>query len=80
MTRILRMNRPLKGWSRPMAWLWLVAVCWLPGQVLAQSPGPDGGTLSPATSTVCAGFNSGTLTLTGYTGSILRYQTNSGNG
>ncbi|GAB2723962.1 hypothetical protein GCM10011495_03810 [Hymenobacter frigidus] len=63
-----------------MAWLWLVAACWLPGQVLAQSPGPDGGTLSPATSTVCAGFNSGTLTLTGYTGSILRYQTNSGNG
>ena len=74
------MNRPLKGWSRPMAWLWLVAACWLPGQVLAQSPGPDGGTLSPATSTVCAGFNSGTLTLTGYTGSILRYQTNNGNG
>ena len=63
-----------------MVWLWLVAACWLPGQVLAQSPGPDGGTLSPATSTVCSGFNSGTLTLTGYTGSILKYQANSGSG
>ncbi|GAA3968694.1 T9SS type A sorting domain-containing protein [Hymenobacter antarcticus] len=46
----------------------------------AQSPGPDGGTLSPATSTVCSGFNSGTLTLTGYTGSIVKYQANSGSG
>ena len=80
MTTLLRLNRPLKGWSRTMAWLWLVAACWLPGQVLAQSPGPDGGTLGPATSTVCAGFNSGTLTLTGYTGSILKYQANSGSG
>ncbi|OGX86484.1 hypothetical protein BEN48_12680 [Hymenobacter glacialis] len=63
-----------------MAWLWLLAACWLPSQVLAQSPGPDGGTLSPATSTVCSGFNSGTLTLTGFTGSILKYQADNGSG
>lgn len=46
----------------------------------AQTTGPDGGTLSPATSTVCAGSNTGTLTLTGYTGTIVKYQSNSGNG
>ncbi|GAA4055031.1 hypothetical protein GCM10022409_47730 [Hymenobacter glaciei] len=76
----LRITSPLNGWSSPLVWLWLLAACWLPGQVLAQSPGPDGGTLSPATSTVCSGFNSGTLTLTGYTGSIIKYQANSGSG
>ena len=67
-------------WPRVFVWLWLAVAALLPGLAHAQSPGPDGGTLSPATSTVCAGFNSGTLTLTGYTGSILKYQANSGNG
>ncbi len=59
--------------------LLLALVSWAFG-TRAQSPGPDGGTLSPATSTVCAGPNSGTLTLTGYTGTILKYQANTGNG
>ena len=63
-----------------MAGCWLVAACWLPGRAQAQTTGPDGGTLSPATSTVCAGPNSGTLTLTGYTGTIVKYQANSGSG
>ena len=46
----------------------------------AQTTAPDGGALSPATSTVCAGSNAGTLTLSGYTGTIVKYQSNSGNG
>ncbi|GAA4356247.1 hypothetical protein GCM10023185_19860 [Hymenobacter saemangeumensis] len=46
----------------------------------AQTTGPDGGTLSPAATTVCSGFNSGTLTLSGYTGSIVKYQFDNGNG
>ncbi|GAC1378606.1 MAG: hypothetical protein NVSMB30_26560 [Hymenobacter sp.] len=50
------------------------------GTARAQSTAPEGGTLSPATSAVCAGMNSGTLTLSGYAGTIVRYQADSGNG
>ncbi|MFC0776404.1 PKD-like domain-containing protein, partial [Terrimonas alba] len=43
-------------------------------------PAPAGGTISPAVTTVCTGSNSGTLTLSGYSGNIIRweYSTNGG--
>lgn len=40
---------------------------------------PIGGTVNGAT-TVCAGTNSGNLTLTGYTGSIVRWESSTNNG
>ncbi|QKG54562.1 hypothetical protein [Hymenobacter sp. BRD67] len=51
-----------------------------PHSLLAQTTDPTGGTLSPATTTVCTGFNSGTLTLTGYSGTILKFQQDAGSG
>src|SRR5688572_8761217 len=43
-------------------------------------PAPAGGTISPAVTSVCTGSNSGTLTLSGYSGNIIRweYSTNGG--
>ena len=38
------------------------------------SPTTVGGSLSPAVSTVCSGANSGTLTLSGHVGSVVRWQ------
>ena len=67
-------------WQQLVLMLLLAVAGLLPGRALAQSPGPDGGTLSPANTAVCPGFNSGTLTLTGFTGTVLRYQANSGSG
>ena len=46
----------------------------------AQAIDAAGGTLSPATSTVTAGRNSGTLILQGFYGTILRYQADTGQG
>ena len=80
MKQILLPRTSSASWPRIFVWLWLAVAALLPGLAHAQSPGADGGTLSPANSTVCAGFNSGTLTLTGYTGSILKYQANYGSG
>ncbi|WP_210518525.1 T9SS type A sorting domain-containing protein [Hymenobacter terricola] len=70
--------------SRVLAVRWyptIVLLCLLamgrPGQALAQvSPG----TLSPATSTVCAGFNSGVLTLSGNTNPVVKFQADFGSG
>ena len=80
MSLFLRLGGPLASWPRMVVLLWLAALALLPGRALAQSPGPDGGTLGPATSTVCSGFNSGTLTLAGYTGTIVKYQADNGSG
>lgn len=41
---------------------------------ITVSPTTVGGTITPATSTVCAGSNSGTLTLTGKTGTVIRWE------
>lgn len=41
---------------------------------ITVSPSTVPGTINPSTQTVCSGNNSGTLTLTGYTGSIIRWQ------
>lgn len=38
------------------------------------SPPTVGGTITPATSNVCSGANNGTLTLSGHTGSIIRWE------
>lgn len=38
------------------------------------SPPTVGGSIAPATSNVCSGANSGTLTLSGHTGSIIRWE------
>ncbi|ALW85602.1 hypothetical protein AUC43_11170 [Hymenobacter sedentarius] len=76
----LQTHQPLATWPRLLVLLWLMVAGLLPGRTQAQTTGPSGGTLSPAASSVCAGFNSGTLTLTGYTGSIIKYQADSGNG
>ncbi len=38
------------------------------------SPNTVGGSISPATSTVCAGSNSGTLTLSGHVGGVVRWE------
>lgn len=38
------------------------------------SPNTVGGSISPASTTVCSGSNSGTLTLSGHTGSVLRWE------
>ena len=70
----------LAGWPRLVVLIWLVVAGLLPGRAQAQTTAPDGGTLSPTTSAVCLGFNSGTLTLTGYNGTIIKYQANSGSG
>lgn len=41
---------------------------------------PVGGTVSPATTTVCSGTNSGILTLSGHTGTIVRWQSSTNGG
>ncbi|HEU4716959.1 MAG TPA: gliding motility-associated C-terminal domain-containing protein, partial [Bacteroidia bacterium] len=41
---------------------------------ITVSPTTVGGTLNPASTTVCAGSNSGTLTLTGKVGSVVRWE------
>ena len=43
-------------------------------------PSPAGGTLSPNMTTVCTGSNSGTLTLSGYTGNIVRWESSTNGG
>ena len=58
----------------------LLALLSLAASSQAQSVDVAGGVLSPTTSTVNHGPNSGTLTLRGYYGVILRYQADSGNG
>lgn len=42
---------------------------------VTTSPSSVGGSILPATSIVCKGDNSGTLTLSGHTGSIVRWET-----
>lgn len=51
-----------------------------PAGTITVSPLTVGGNITPAASTVCAGSNSGTLTLTGNTGNVLnwQYSTNGG--
>lgn len=39
-----------------------------------------GGSIAPATSTVCSGTNSGTLTLSGHTGSVLQWESSTDGG
>ncbi|UOQ54754.1 T9SS type A sorting domain-containing protein [Hymenobacter cellulosivorans] len=51
-----------------------------PGNDFFVLANTEGGTLTSSTNTVCAGTNSGTLTLTGYTGTILTYEVNTGSG
>jgi gliding motility-associated-like protein len=48
--------------------------------IITVSPNTVGGTTSPASTTVCSGSNSGTITLSGQTGSVVRweYSTNMG--
>ncbi|KAA9325363.1 T9SS type A sorting domain-containing protein [Hymenobacter busanensis] len=75
----------LKSTARPVAArVWrhtLLAVFFLLSlpTAWAQTTAPEGGTLSGST-TVCSGTNSGTLTLSGYTGTIVKYQINTGSG
>ncbi|GAC1587628.1 MAG: hypothetical protein NVS3B25_03710 [Hymenobacter sp.] len=68
------------GGRRLARLLSLVLLLLVSGTAWAQSTAPEGGTLSPATSTVCAGINSGTLTLSGYAGTIVKYQVDNGSG
>ena len=75
MRNTLRFRHLVQHW--PLALLWSA---WPAGQALAQTTDPTGGKLSPAAVTVCAGNNSGTLTLTGYTGRIVRFEQNTGAG
>lgn len=42
--------------------------------IITVSPNTVGGSITPSTTTVCSGSNSGTLTLSGHTGSILRWE------
>lgn len=42
--------------------------------IITVSPNSVGGTINPAATTVCSGSNSGTLTLSGHTGSIVRWE------
>lgn len=41
---------------------------------ITVNPSTVGGTIAPVATTVCSGSNSGTLTLSGHTGSIVRWQ------
>lgn len=41
---------------------------------ITVSPATVGGTLSPATATVCSGTNTGNITLAGHTGSVVRWE------
>jgi hypothetical protein len=51
----------------------------LSGTILVD-PAPFGGTLSPAISTVCGTPNSGTITLTGQSGTIIRWESSTNGG
>lgn len=42
--------------------------------VISISPNTVGGTINPAVSNVCSGANSGTLTLSGHTGNVVRWE------
>ncbi|MGL5892701.1 MAG: beta strand repeat-containing protein, partial [Bacteroidia bacterium] len=44
------------------------------------TPLPVGGTVNPALTTVCAGSNSGTLTVSGFTGAVNRWEVSTDNG
>ncbi|GAC1601893.1 MAG: hypothetical protein NVS3B25_30020 [Hymenobacter sp.] len=80
MTPFLLTGTPARGRRHLFLLVWLAVAGLLAGRAQAQSPGPEGGTLSPPSTTVCAGFNSGTLTLTGFTGTVLKYQADNGSG
>jgi gliding motility-associated-like protein len=43
-------------------------------RIVNVSPATVGGSISPVTQTVCSGSNSGTLTLSGHTGNIIRWE------
>lgn len=43
-------------------------------RIVNVSPNTVGGTINPVTQTVCSGSNSGTLTLSGHTGNIVRWE------
>jgi gliding motility-associated-like protein len=47
---------------------------------ITVSPLSVGGTISPAAVTVCSGSNSGTLTLSGHTGSVVQWQSSTNGG
>ncbi|HET6224860.1 MAG TPA: gliding motility-associated C-terminal domain-containing protein [Bacteroidia bacterium] len=51
-----------------------------PGASILVNPLSVGGTTSPAATTVCTGSNSGNVTLSGHTGSILRWQSSTDGG
>ena len=78
MRNTLRFRHLATHW--PLALLCLLWSAWPAGQALAQATDPTGGMLSPAATTVCANSNAGTLTLTGYTGRILRFEQSTGGG
>jgi gliding motility-associated-like protein len=48
--------------------------------IITVNPTSVGGTISPNTSTVCSGSNSGTLTLSGRTGSVVQWQSSTDGG
>ncbi|PJJ47704.1 beta strand repeat-containing protein, partial [Hymenobacter chitinivorans] len=51
-----------------------------PGNDFFVLANTEGGSLTSSVSTVCAGANSGTITLTGYVGTIVTYEFNTGSG
>ncbi|MCA8832744.1 beta strand repeat-containing protein [Hymenobacter pini] len=51
-----------------------------PGNDFFVLANTEGGTLTSSVASVCSGTNSGTLTLTGYTGTITGYEANTGSG
>jgi gliding motility-associated-like protein len=48
--------------------------------IITVNPATVGGSISPAATTVCSGSNSGTLTLSGQTGSIIRWESSTDGG
>ncbi|WP_156123762.1 S-layer family protein, partial [Flavihumibacter sp. ZG627] len=47
---------------------------------LTVAPVPVGGNITPAVTTVCSGSNSGTLTLSGHTGAVVRWESSTNGG
>ena len=77
MNRTLRLGSLLASWHQIVAFMGLMVATLLPALVQAQV---NPGTLSPATSTVCTGFNSGLLTLSGNTNPVIKFQADYGSG
>lgn len=55
----------------------VLVLLWTSGSALLAQPS-QGGTVNPASTTVCTGTNSGTLTLTAHTGTVVTWDSTSG--